>query len=172
MRLIIAACSFGLAAVLLFTFPFPHADALPLVNVNATTDALNTTLTATLNATLNATVGGFGTAALNATSAAPSAPSTISAAAADDAPHRGHAALCHAFGKVVTLVGLAVGLACIGWTAGHAAVQCCAAVRRMRRGLVAHKQQQHHKLCEDPTMCEAPPGEANPHVELRESAQR
>ena len=152
MRLIIAACSFGLAAVLLFTFPFPHADALPLVNVNATTDALNTTLNATLN---DATVGGFGTA-LNAPSAAPSAPSTIRAAAADDAPHRGHAALCHAFGKVVTLVGLAVGLACIGWTAGHAVVQCCAAVRRMRRGLVAHKQQQHHKLCDDPTMCARP----------------
>ncbi|KOO53584.1 hypothetical protein Ctob_011763 [Chrysochromulina tobinii] len=71
MRLIIAACSFGLAAVLLFTFPMPHADALPTVNVNATRDALNTTLTATLNATLNATVGGVGTAALNATSAAP-----------------------------------------------------------------------------------------------------
>ena len=62
MRLIIAACSFGLAAVLLFTFPFPHADALPLVNVNATADALNTTLNATLN---DATVGGFGTAALS-----------------------------------------------------------------------------------------------------------
>ena len=61
MRLIIAACSFGLAAVLLFTFPMPTADALPLVNVNATADALN----ATLNTTLNTTVGGFGTAALN-----------------------------------------------------------------------------------------------------------
>ena len=61
MRLIIAACSFGLAAVLLFTFPMPHAGALPLVNVNATADALN----ATLNTTLNTTVGGFGTAALN-----------------------------------------------------------------------------------------------------------
>ena len=65
MRLIIAACSFGLAAVLLFTFPMPHAGALPLVNVNATADALNATLNTTLNTTLNATVGGFGTAALN-----------------------------------------------------------------------------------------------------------
>ena len=160
MRLIIAACSFGLAAVLLFTFPMPTADALPLVNVNATTGALNTTLISTLNATLNATGGGFGTAALNetsaVTSAVPSAPSMISAAAADDAPHRGHAALCHAFGQVVTLVGLAFGLACIGWTAGHEVVQCCAAMRRMRRGLVAHKQQQHHKLCDDPTMCARP----------------
>ena len=63
MRLIIAACSFGLAAVLLFTFPMPHVDAL--VNVNATADALNATLNATLNTTLNTTVGGFGTAALN-----------------------------------------------------------------------------------------------------------
>jgi len=128
--LIAAAVSFGLALLLLFTFPPPHAAHDNKVHPNWLNETYAPQLNVTYPADLNATYS----AQLNATPA--------------EEWHRGVVASCHVLPHMLTLAGLVFGVLMLAAMTIAYAARCCRHLRRRQTGSLVSKQecQQHQEL--------------------------